>query len=98
MPCSGETTPAFIAQGHAELGRIVQIPRYGASVDCQGSAAGVLLYSVVADSKVERIFASVAEIQSLQRKSMNEALRLAARRKPDGPHMNGQPSRVSLEP
>jgi hypothetical protein len=48
-------------------------------VNFQRSPAGVLLNPIVADAKVEPIFHSGAELQSVQPKPLNEALRLSLR-------------------
>src|SRR5579859_1617443 len=66
--------------------------------DVQCSAAVILVDSVVADVKAKRSLPFGAQVQPLQRKSLNEALRLAIRRKPCCPNLNRQPDRISLAP
>jgi len=50
---------------------------------------------MIADSKVEWTLPSRAEIQTLQGKSLNEALRLRTPRKPRGPYLDRHPPRVT---
>jgi len=65
------------------------------SVNCQRSPAGVLLNPIAADEKVERIFPAGAELQTVQPKRLNEALRLSLPRKPRRPDLNRHPTRIS---
>ena len=73
----------------------MQVPSNRAPSYLQCSSAGVLADSVFADLEVEWILPSGAEIQTLQGKSLNEALRFPIPRKPCGPHLDGHPLRVA---
>src|SRR5208283_479416 len=94
MRRSREANPALIAQSHAKCGTVAEIPRHCVAIDCQGPSAGIFLDLVAANSKVKRSLTSAADIQSLQRKSLNQAQRLAARWEPRRPHLNGHALRV----
>lgn len=65
------------------------------SVHFQRSHAGIFVDAIVSNSKVKRTLPSAADVQSLQRKSPDEALRLPACWKPRGPHLHGHPLGVS---
>src|ERR1035438_10214905 len=72
MRCSGESNPAFVAQRETKCGLILDIPGNRVAINFQRSAAGILADFVVADSKMEWILPSRAEIKARQRKSLNE--------------------------
>ena len=88
-----ETNPAFVAQRYAKRRTVVQVPGDRVPINLQGSVAGIFSDPIVANSKVKRSLPFAAEIQALQRKSLNEGLRLRARREPSSPYL----SRLRLE-
>lgn len=57
--------------------------------------ARVFINSIAVDVKVERTSTLVAEVQSPDWKSLDESLRLSARRKPRGPYLDGHPTLIS---
>src|SRR5208282_540861 len=95
MRCARESNPALVAQRDAKRRTVMQVPRNRVSPNFQCSAAGVLSDSILADLEVEWILPSGAEIQTLQGKPLNKALRSSIPRKPCGPHLDGHPLRVA---
>ena len=89
-----ETNPAFIAQRYAKRGTAVQIPGDCVTVDFQGASAAILFDHIAAVSKMKWSLAARAKLQTLRRKSLNEALRLSVPRKPSSPNLNRHPARV----
>src|ERR1700757_2387136 len=90
-----KTDPAFIAQGHAKTGMVTQVPSDRVTINIQSSSTGILINIVAGDLKVKWRLLSAAEIQSFQRESLDEALRLATRGEPCCPNLNRHPARVS---
>ncbi len=98
MRRSRKTDPALGAQRRAKGGAVVQVPGNRMSVNFQRAPAGTVLDPLIADSEVEWGLASGAEIKTIQGKSLNEALRLALRRKPRSPDLNRIPAWISGAP
>jgi hypothetical protein len=63
--------------------------------DCQLSPAGAFADFIVADSQVEWVLLSGAEIQTFQRKSFNEALWFPMPWKPRSPYLHGHSTRIA---
>ena len=95
MRCAGESNPTFVAERDVKPGTPAQLPRNRVPSNVERSAAEILANLVLAAAKVKWIVPAGAEIQALQRKSLNEALRLSLPWKPRGPHLYGQPARVA---
>ena len=87
--------PAFIAQGDAKGGVILQVPGNLAAVNFQRSPAGVFLDSTAVHPKIKWTLLSGADMQVVQRKPSNEALRLALKRKIRSPHLYRHALRIS---
>ena len=68
------------------------------SLSLQRTLAGVVFNPLSTDSEVEWGLTFGAEIKTFQGKSLNEALRLAFRRKPCSPDLNGLPAWISGAP
>jgi hypothetical protein len=94
MRSSRKSNPTLMAQSDAKRGMTLQIPSERMSVQFQVSAAGRLPDSVGTDSKVERILPRGANVEIVQRKSLNKAPRLIIARKPGGPHLDRHSARV----
>src|ERR1700757_2938115 len=90
-----EANPSLIAQRHAKRGTVAQVPGDGASVHLQRSTARIFFNAIVANSKMKWALPSGTDVQSLQRKSLNKALRRSACREPGGPNLNGEGLRFS---
>lgn len=91
MRRSGEPNPSLAADLDAKCGMILQIPRDLVSVDFQRSPTRIVLNAIVGNSQVERIFSSIADLQTIQREALNEAARLFVPRKPGCPYLQRQP-------
>jgi len=95
MRGSRESNPALVAQRDPKCGTTVQVPRNCVPRNLHFSSARVLADFMVADLEVERTLPAGAELQTLQRKFLREALRFSIPRKPRGPHLDGHPTRVA---
>jgi hypothetical protein len=95
MRSSREADPAFIAERDAKRRTIMQIPCNRVPLNFQYASTGILADLVLADSKVEGILAFATEIQSLQGKSLNEALRFPTLRKPGRPDLYWQSPEIT---
>jgi len=73
----------------------MQIPCNRVPLNFQYASTGILADLVLADSKVEGILAFATEIQSLQGKSLNEALRFPTLRKPGRPDLYWQSPEIT---
>jgi len=96
MRGSGEADPALAAQGHGKTRSIAQVPRDRVPVDGQRPPAEIFLDCIFVDPKVKGRLLPPADVESVQRKSLDEALCLSARWKPCGPHLNRRARRISL--
>jgi hypothetical protein len=90
-----ETNPALAAQRDAKRGMKSQVPGNRVTRYFQPSSAGVLPNLIVGDLEVEWISPSGAQLQTHQRKTLNEAFWLPILRKPCGPQLKGHSCRVS---
>jgi len=95
MRSSREADPAFIAERDAKRRTIIQIPCNCVPLNFEYASTGILADLVLADSKVEGILAFATEIQSLQGKSLNEALRFPTLRKPGRPDLYWQSPEIT---
>src|SRR5579872_6939256 len=95
MRRAGKTDPAFAAQGGAKAGTIAQLPGDFVSAHVQAAAAGVLRDGVLRNRKIEWAAAAGAELQSRQRETLDETLRLTCSRKPSGPYLDRQAGRIA---
>src|ERR1039458_3099031 len=77
MRSSRKSNPTLMAQSDAKRGMTLQIPSERMSVQFQVSPAGSLPDSVGTDSKVKRILPRGANVEIVQRKSLNKAPRLS---------------------
>ncbi len=93
MRRSRESNPALAAQCDAKSRMILQVPGELMSLKFQASTARCFANFVAADSEVEWVLSSTAQIDIRQRKSPNETLRFILPRKPHGPHLNRHPAR-----
>ena len=98
MRGSREADPAFIAERDAKRRTIIQIPCNCVPLNFEYASTGILADLVLADSKVEGILAFATEIQSLQGKSLNEALRLPAPGNQVAHTCTGMPPRSPVQP
>ena len=73
----------------------MQIPLNRVPLNFQCSSAGAFADFVVADSEVEWILHSGAEIQTFQRQPLNEALRFSIPRKPGRPNLHGHSTGIA---
>ena len=90
-----KSDPPLVAHRETKRRTVMQVPRDRVTVNLQGSAARALVNSVVAHLEMKRILPAPAKLQSLQRESLNEALRLPLRRKPRSPNLYRHPARIA---
>jgi hypothetical protein len=94
MRRSRESNPALAAQCDAKRRMILQVPGELMSLHFEASTAGGFANFVGADSEVEWVLSSIAQIEIRQGKSANETLRFILPRKPHGPHLKRHSARI----
>src|ERR1039458_3759419 len=87
MRRSRESNPTLVAHRDAKCRTVADVPGKRVPVNLQPSPAGVLVNFIDADSEVEWILPSGAEVQAFQRKPLDETLRFSISRKPGGPYL-----------
>ena len=66
------------------------------SIHIKGAFAGVFSNRIATDPKVKRAPAFLTDVDSIQRKALNKALRIGSRWEPCCPHLDRQAFCVSL--
>jgi len=92
---AGEADPALITQRHAKRRAVAEIPIDFVSVNLQRSTAGIFVDCVFFTPKVEGSLPSWTDVQSQQRKALNEGSGLAISRKPGCPDLNRSTLRIA---
>src|ERR1700757_3714384 len=83
-----EADPAFVAECHAKIRAVLEVPGDVVAVDLQDPPAAGLLDDVVADSEVKWVAVAAAKTEVHQRESLDEGLRPSPFREPCSPYLN----------
>src|ERR1019366_1562271 len=84
---TGKTDPTFVAQRDTEIGAVMQIPRQPLSADIEGAAASGL-FDAVGTGFEKKGGSPGANMQSFERKLLNEGFRWAGLREPGCPDLH----------